>query len=213
MNFLELLSSGAGQTAAQKMQNKFGINSSQIMALMAVAAPLIIAQLQKKSQDPVEAERIANAIDKDHDGSVLDDPDQIENRQDEGNSILSHIFGGQKTQVESQLSERSGIAPSQVGGILAMLAPLVMGYIGRQKNNKGVGSDGLGGLLGGLLSGGQGASQGGGMLNDLLGGLQGGSQQGGLGDILGGLLGGGNQNQSQQQGSFGIDDLLGKFLK
>ena len=32
-----------------------------------------------------------------------------------------------------------------------MLAPIIMGYLGRQKQQQGVGADGLGGLLGGLL--------------------------------------------------------------
>jgi hypothetical protein len=35
------------------------------------------------------------------------------------------------------------------------LAPIVMGYLGRQKQQQGVGADGLGGLLGGLLGGAQ----------------------------------------------------------
>jgi hypothetical protein len=36
-----------------------------------------------------------------------------------------------------------------------MLAPIVMGYLGKQKQTQGVGADGLGGLLGGLMGGAQ----------------------------------------------------------
>jgi hypothetical protein len=50
------------------------------------------------------------------------------------------------------------------------LAPIVMGYLGRQKQQQGVGADGLGGILGGLLGGAQpgystGAAAGGGLLD------------------------------------------------
>ena len=43
---------------------------------------------------------------------------------------------------------------AQVAPILMMLAPIVMSYLGKQKQQQGVGADGLGGLLGGLLGGG-----------------------------------------------------------
>ena len=47
----------------------------------------------------------------------------------------------------------------QVAQILMFLAPIVMGYLGRQKQEQGVGADGIGGLLGGLLGGGQAQAQ------------------------------------------------------
>jgi hypothetical protein len=57
-----------------------------------------------------------------------------------------------------------------VAQILMMLAPIVMGYLGRKKQEQGVGADGLGGLLGGLLGGqaggfSTGAAAGGGLLD------------------------------------------------
>ncbi len=39
-----------------------------------------------------------------------------------------------------------------------MLAPIVMSYLGQQKQQQNVGADGLGGLLGGLLGGSQAAA-------------------------------------------------------
>ncbi|AYO57024.1 hypothetical protein CO230_02100 [Chryseobacterium sp. 6424] len=212
MNLIELITGRAGNQVAAQAENKFGIEKNQIIALLAVAAPLVISYLRKKSQDnPAEAEALNNALDKDHDGSILDDPTQIENRQQEGGSILDHIFGGHKTQVENQLSQNTGISIDKIGPVLAMLAPLIMGYIGKQKNAGGVTSGGLGDLLGGILGnaqnkaraepsnplndilgnvlGGAGNKQGN-PLNDLLGGVLGGQPQGGLGGILGNILGG-----------------------
>lgn len=212
MNLIELITGRAGSQVAAQAENKFGIDRNQIIALLAVAAPLVISYLRKKSQDnPAEAEALNNALDKDHDGSILDDPTQIENRQQEGGSILDHIFGGHKTQVENQLSQNTGISIDKIGPVLAMLAPLIMGYIGKQKNAGGVTSGGLGDLLGGILGnaqnkasaepsnplndilgnvlGGAGNKQGN-PLNDLLGGVLGGQPQGGLGGILGNILGG-----------------------
>lgn len=217
MNLIDLITGNAGNQVASQAENKFGISKNQIIALLAVAAPLVISYLRKKSQeDPNEAEALNNALDKDHDGSILDNPAQVEARQQEGGSILDHIFGGQKSQVENQLSQNTGISMDKIGPVLAMLAPLIMGYIGKEKQSSGVNSGGgLGDLLGGILGGAQNQAQAepSNPLNDILVGvLGGGSQQSSgnpLNDILGSVLGGTN-NQQQQQG--GLGGLLGSIL-
>ncbi len=217
MNLIDLITGNAGNQVASQAENKFGINKNQIIALLAVAAPLVISYLRKKSQeDPNEAEALNNALDKDHDGSILDNPAQVEARVQEGGSILDHIFGGQKAQVENQLSQNTGISMDKIGPVLAMLAPLIMGYIGKEKQSSGVtSSGGLGDLLGGILGGAQNQAQAepSNPLNDILGSvLGGGSQQSSgnpLNDILGSVLGGGQQQQ-QQQG--GLGGLLGSIL-
>lgn len=217
MNLIELITGNAGNQVASQAENKFGISKNQIIALLAVAAPLVISYLRKKSQeDPNEAEALNNALDKDHDGSILDNPAQVESRLQEGGSILDHIFGGQKAQVENQLSQNTGISMDKISPVLAMLAPLIMGYIGKEKQSSGVNSGGgLGDLLGGILGGAQNQAQAepSNPLNDILGSvLGGGSQQSSgnpLNDILGSVLGGGQQQQ-QQQG--GLGGLLGSIL-
>lgn len=215
MSLIDLITGNAGTQVAEQAENKFGIQKNQVIALLAVAAPLVISYLRKKSQDANEAEALNQALDRDHDGSVLNDPSQLEARQQEGGSILDHIFGGQKAQVENSLSEQTGISMNKIGPILAMLAPLIMGYIGREKQSNGVNSGGLGDLLGGILGGAQNQAQAqpSNPINDILGQVLGGGQQqqssgNPLNDILGQVLGGGQQQQ--QQG--GLGGLLGSIL-
>lgn len=215
MNLIDLLTGNTGNQVAQQAENKFGISKNQIIALLAVATPLIISYLRNKSQDAKEAEALNNALDKDHDGSILDDTAQLEARQNEGGSILSHIFGNQKSTVENQLSQNTGISIDKIGPILAMLTPVIMGYIGKEKQQNNVGAGGLGDLLGGILGGAQNQAQQqeSSPLNDILGSVLGGgqSQSSGnpLNDILGSVLGGGQQKQQ----SGGIGDLLGGLFK
>ena len=217
MSLIDLITGNAGNQVATQAENKFGISKNQIIALLAVASPLVISYLRKKSQeDPNEAEDLNNALDKDHDGSILDNPSQVEARQQEGGSILDHIFGGQKATVENQLSQNTGISMDKIGPILAMLAPVIMGYIGKQKQSNGVTSGGgLGDLLGGILGGAQSQAQAepSNPLNDILGSVLGGSQANNSGnplnEILGSVLGGSNQ---QQQSQGGLGGLLGSIL-
>ena len=85
--------------------------------------------------------------------------------------------------------------------ILQLAAPILMGFLGKQKKNQGISNpNNVSGLLGGLLN--QGTEQNlleqvldadgdGSMVNDVAGMLLGGSKKsGGLGGMLGRLLGG-----------------------
>ncbi|MBS1549409.1 MAG: DUF937 domain-containing protein [Bacteroidetes bacterium] len=206
MSLLDLITGNSGDQVAQEAENRFGISKGQILALLAVAAPIIISQLRKNAEkSPEEANNINNALNK-HNGSVLSNPAQAD--EADGNSILSHIFGNNKANVENQLAQSSGISMDKIGPILSMLAPIVMGYIGGQKQQSG-GND-LGGLLGGILGNAQSQSaQSNDPLSNILGSVLGGGQAqngGGIGDLLGSVLGGG-----QQQGG-GLGSILGNIL-
>lgn len=197
MSLIDLLTGNTGNQVAERAESKFGINKNQVLALLAVAAPLIISYLSKKSQSSGEAESLNTALDKDHDGSILNDVSQAEARQSEGNSILNHIFGGEKQDVENQLSQKTGISIDKIGPVLSMLAPIIMGYIGKEKQQNNVGAGGLGGLLESILGTASSQAQNtqSNPLNDILGSVLGNNNDqkkdgGGLGSILGNIFGG-----------------------
>lgn len=217
MSLIDLITGNAGNQVASEAESKFGISQNQVIALLAVAAPLVISYLKNKSQDAKEADALNSALDRDHDGSILNNPAQAAARQQEGGSILDHVFGGEKAQVENQLSQNTGISMDKIGPVLAMLAPVIMGFIGKEKQSNGVTSGGgLGDLLGGILGNANQQAQGQSTnpINDILGSVLGGGSSSAdsgnpLGNILGGILGGGNQ---QQQSQGGLGGLLGSFL-
>lgn len=195
MSLIDLITGNTGSQVAQEGESRFGISQGQILALLAVAAPLIISYLKKNSEDRAQADQLNSALDRDHDGSILDNISQSAERQQEGGSILDHVFGGQKQQVETQLSEKTGIGMDKIGPLLGMLAPVIMGYLGRQKQEAGVSDGGgLSDLLGGILNQAvpQEQTQQSNPLNDLLGSVLGGgnAQQGAAGNVLGDILGG-----------------------
>lgn len=214
MGLIDLLTGNTGSQVAERAESKFGINRNQVLALLAVAAPLIISYLSKKSQSASEAESLNAALDKDHDGSILNDVTQAEARQSEGNSILNHIFGGEKQDVENQLSQKTGISIDKIGPVLSMLAPIIMGYIGKEKQQGNVGAGGLGGLLDSILGNvsSQTQNEQSNPLNDIIGSVLGGGQSNSsnpLNDILGGVLGTDNE---QKKDSGGLGSILGNIL-
>ena len=211
MSLLDLITGNTGNQLAIQAENKFGVSKGQVIALLAVAAPLIISYLKNKSQDAKEADALNQALEKDHDGSILNNLSAAEARQNEGSSILNHIFGNNKASVENQLAQNTGISMDKIGPLLGMLAPVIMGYIGKEKQQNNVASGGLGDLLGNILGNAQQQvqKQDSNPLNDILGSVLGGGNQAAsnnpLGDILGNVLGGGNN----KQGDGGLGGILG----
>nr|WP_262904357.1 hypothetical protein [Chryseobacterium rhizoplanae] len=96
-----------------------------------------------------------------------------------------------------------------------MLAPVVMGYIGQQKQQNNVGAGGLSDLLGGILgnASNQAQAQEFHPINDILRSVTGGgtpSSGNPLTDILGSIMGGGSGN-AQQSGK-GLGSFLGNIF-
>jgi hypothetical protein len=94
---------------------------------------------------------LAQALEKDHDGSVLDDLPAFLSRGDtrDGEGILKHALGTRRPAVESEVAKQTGLDLKTVSGLLPLLAPLVMGALGRQKQQQGLDPGGLSSMLAG----------------------------------------------------------------
>ena len=162
----DLLGQDQGTQAIDQISQNVGADSSLVNTAIQAALPALINGLANNTSTPEGAESLNTALEKDHDGSVLDNIGGLVGTIFGGQTevpppamnvggILGHILGDKQDAVAEDVSQKSGISMSQVIQILMFLAPIVMGYLGRQKQQQGVGADGLGGLLGGLLGGGQ----------------------------------------------------------
>lgn len=154
MDFTNLIQGAMGQQIVGSAAKQLGINESQAQTAVAVAVPFLLSALNKNAQGG-GAEGISNALNQ-HDGSILDNLSgflgQGGNQQD-GLGILGHVLGNKQQNVESAISQQSGLNTTQVTQILALVAPIVMGYLGKQKQSAGLDSNGIAGLLGGLVGG------------------------------------------------------------
>lgn len=161
----DLLGDEQGNQAVEQISQNVGADSSLVNTVIQAALSALINGLANNTSTQEGAESLNTALEEDHDGSVLDNIGSLAGTIFGGQApsspamnaggILGHILGDNQDAIAEDVSQKTGIGMGQVVQILMFLAPLVMGYLGRQKQEQGVGSDGLGGLLGGLLGGGQ----------------------------------------------------------
>jgi hypothetical protein len=165
----DLLGQQQGTEAVEQISENVGAEPSQVNTAIQAALPIILGGLANNASTPQGAESLNNALEQDHDGSLLGNLGSLGGlifggqeapppRQADAGGILGHIFGDRQGQVAQEVSNQSGLNMGQVAQILMMLAPIVMSYLGRQKQEQNVGPEDLGGLLGGLLGGQQAAA-------------------------------------------------------
>jgi hypothetical protein len=153
-NILEgLMGQLGGSGAVGQIAEQLGVDEGTAQNGIQAALPILLGALARNAQTEVGAEALHNAVANDHDGSVLDNVGgAISSYQDgPGAAILGHMLGGQSNAISGLVSQQLGGANG--GALLQMLAPLVMGYLGQQKQQQGLDVAGLAGML--LGGGGQ----------------------------------------------------------
>ena len=198
MNITDLITGGIGSKAIATIANVLNIDESKAKWVVAAAVPLMIAALNYNSKkSKAKEEGINKALDQ-HSGGIFDQIGSLfgQGPTEDDNKIVNHMFGRNTQVVTDNIASKTGLSSDKIGGALAILAPIVMGYLGKQKHQESSGG-GIGDLLGSVLGGGQANASGGGGI---------------LGSILGSVLGGGG-NQSSSQGELGgLADLAGDFF-
>lgn len=154
MDASDLLGSLMGQLGSggiEQIGRSVGLDSSDVSKVLAGAMPAILTGLTRNSSSPSGAEGLLGALDRDHDGSVLDDVmGYLGGGGDltSGEGILGHVLGGRQSNVERAISNSSGVDMAKVGQILAMVAPLLMGVLGKAKRQQNLDASGLAAALG-----------------------------------------------------------------
>jgi hypothetical protein len=111
---------------------------------------LLTGALANNASKQQGAQALANALDKDHDGSILDDlPDYINNyQQGPGDGILGHVLGGNRNAVEQGLSKKTGLDIGTISQLLTIAAPIILGALGKKQRQDGLNLNDLTSLLG-----------------------------------------------------------------
>jgi hypothetical protein len=139
----------SGAPMAQ-LSNQLGADSSTTENAVQAALPMLLGALAKNSASSGGADALAGALDRDHDGSILDDIGGFlgGGAGSDGAAILGHILGNREPAVEAGIGQATGLQSNQTAKLLQMLAPIVLGYLGQQKRQQGMSSGMLGELLG-----------------------------------------------------------------
>jgi hypothetical protein len=170
-SILESVQQQLGPSTIQQMSQSLGADPKSTSSAISMALPALLGALSHNASNPQGAAALDNALN-DHDGSILDNLGGLLGGAAAGGiggKILGHILGAKRGTVEQGVGKASGLNAQQVGQLLVMLAPIVMGVLGRAKQKSGLDASNL--------------------PNVLQQSVQGQSPFGDIGSMLGGLFG------------------------
>ena len=153
MNLEALLRLLQGQDIGN-LASQVGGNEGEVKNGVMAALPAMLAALGKNAGTEKGAEELNNALEKKHDGSILDNLSGYLSNPDlkDGAGILNHLFGNQTSNVANAVSQSSGLDTNGSMKMLQMLAPILMGMLGQQKKQNNLDAKGLGNLTSMLAS-------------------------------------------------------------
>ena len=153
MNLEALLGLLQGQDIGN-LASQVGGNEGEAKNGVMAALPSMLAALGKNTGTEKGAEELNNALEKKHDGSILNNLSGYLSNPDlkDGAGILNHLFGNQTSNVANAVSQSSGLDTNGSMKLLQMLAPILMGILGQQKKQNNLDAKGLGNLTSMLAS-------------------------------------------------------------
>ena len=149
-SLIGVLLQSLGGSASGELSQQLGADEGKTKSALEVAIPLLIGALGKNAEASEGAEKLDSAITRDHSGAVLQDVkgyvSKGGNRED-GEAIIKHVLGSKKGKAEKGIAQAAGLEENQAGALLEILAPLVLGALGKEKQDKGLDAGGLSGVL------------------------------------------------------------------
>lgn len=126
----------------QQMSANIGADPEATAKAVGLAIPALLGGLSRNVAQPQGAADLDRALNA-HDGGILDNLGGLLGGGGAagggiGGAILGHILGRRQAPVEQGVGKASGLNGQQVGQLLVMLAPIIMGVLGKLKQQKGL---------------------------------------------------------------------------
>lgn len=180
-----------GGGATEKIGSSLGIDPGIIQKAIPIILPLILGGLKKQSSEFGGQDRVDHILNKYGNPEVLDDIDGHVNQmtgKDDFDANLGGLIGNSGSQITDILKKNFNLDSGTAMKIIPIVAPLILGYLSRSRNEHPEGSQGFASFLD---QNGDGS-----IVDDVVGFFSNKTQDnqqgsgGGIMDILGGLLGG-----------------------
>jgi len=161
-NLMDILQSQLTDDVIGQLSRQIGgVEPSQTKAATSGILTTLLGALAKNASSIQGAQALDSALERDHDGSILDQLNDViggnpqvaqrNARAMNGSGILKHILGERQGGAVDMISKMSGLNQGQTGNLMSILAPIIMGTLGKQKKQNGLDLAGIISMLSGSM--------------------------------------------------------------
>jgi hypothetical protein len=145
-----LMSQLGGKGLLSQIGGQLNTDEQTAGAATNAAVAALMGALSKNASSEDGAKALSEALSKKHDGGVLDNLQGFlsSGGSADGDGILKHVLGNKRAALERGLGKSTGLDAGAAGKLLSMVAPLVLGALGREQRQQGLGTQALSQLLG-----------------------------------------------------------------
>ena len=147
---LDILTQTLGANTTNQISRQIGADPQATQSALAAAIPMLLTALTHNASTTEGADALHGALSRDHDGGILDQLGGLigQGNGGQGGAILGHLLGNKQEDAQHAIAKSSGLTPQQIGMLLTVLAPIVMGALGKLQRQHGLDSAGLATTLG-----------------------------------------------------------------
>jgi hypothetical protein len=152
MDILDLLNQQLSGGGLKQISRQIGADEQSTNQAISAAVPLLVSALARNTSQQGGADSLLRALQKDHDGSVLDDLMGYlggGSAPSTGPAILGPVLGDRQSTVQGGLAKQTGLDAASIGRLLVMLAPMIMAVLGKAQRQNGFDAGALSGYLNG----------------------------------------------------------------
>ncbi len=156
MDLMKIIQSQLTDVVMDQIAGQIGGTREQTTEASSGVLNTLIGALAKNASNQDGASSLFNALEKDHDGSLLDNlsdyldpraPHPVSERTANGAGILSHLLGDKAGMLAQLIGQQTGLNKEGALGLMAKLAPVLLAALGKKKNQSGFNISDLMGFL------------------------------------------------------------------
>jgi len=131
---IDMIQQQLDENTVSQLSQELGADPAATRQAVPAALSALLGGLSHNVQQPGGAQQLDSALAA-HDGGILDNLGGLlgGGGDTQGAGILSHIFGNHQPAVASQVGQRTGLNAGQAARLLMLLAPFVLGYLNRAR--------------------------------------------------------------------------------